>query len=509
MKKPLPIPAKYSVILILAFIVFWSIPVEFGSEKNFFQGYLIEKPIIRVGLGANLSSVKIRSSSGMKVYEVNSSYNLLAEDVDEVQVKGHREKLTEKFVLQVGQAKEKDEAEKLAQEIEARIEKKVYVAENKSNETFQVKVGDFLTRGDALRFIKTLNSIGIKDTWILREEITSQSAKPLWILVNDELRSLHGDTVIYFIPSNKQSYLSFKGRDYRGIFILKGSSKGLVLINLLSLENYLKGVVPSEFSPYNFNEIEAHKALAVAARTYAIKNMNTNEDLGFDLWDTPKAQFYMGMSAEHPLSSEAVEKTKGEVVVFRSKLINALYTSTCGGMTEDVENIFEGHSLPYLKGTECAYEKQKEWLLESSNVMGQVWFRRRNISRDIGYLISLNIIPPVYNPDFYKEQCSYEEVSGWIQKALVFMGKENAVPVLEESGDILNAENFARLVVESFGWQERANNLLVPSEVDYALRNLDNVKEESRKSVAYLVLEGIFHPSKEEGNTSQLLLMVE
>jgi len=98
--------------------------------------------------------------------------------------------------------------------------------------------------------------------------------------------------VLYFIPSSSQSFLSFNGRDYRGIFVLKPSSKGLVLINILNLEDYLRGVVPSELSPYDFNELEALKAQAVAARTYAIKKLGMYNELGFDLSDTPNSQFY-------------------------------------------------------------------------------------------------------------------------------------------------------------------------------------------------------------------------
>ena len=64
---------------------------------------------------------------------------------------------------------------------------------------------------------------------------------------------------------------------------LRGSRKGILLINILNVEDYLKGVVPGELSPYAFGEIEALKAQAIAARTYALKNIGQFEDLGFDL----------------------------------------------------------------------------------------------------------------------------------------------------------------------------------------------------------------------------------
>jgi len=272
MRKPHTNSIRYSIILLLCFFVLGGQPVEFGQENTFFHGFLIQNPVIRIGLGVNLSDIQIASSSGMKIYEINSHYKLVAEDVQEAWIKGRKEKLTEKFVIQVAQSKDREEAEIFAQELRSKSERKVYVTqggEETLEGTFQVKIGDFLTRGDALSYIVKLNKMGIDDTWILKEEITEEESKPIWILVNDELKSLHDETVLYFIPSNPQSYLSFNRRDYRGLFILRATRKGLVLVNVLNIEDYIKAVVPSELSPYNFRQIEAHKAQAVAARTYA------------------------------------------------------------------------------------------------------------------------------------------------------------------------------------------------------------------------------------------------
>jgi len=505
MKESPHIQKKYTIILIIAFLIFWSIPVEFGQEKTFFQGYLIEKPVIRVSLGVNLSNIKISSSSGMKIYEVKSNYKLIADDVDEVRIKGHKEKLSERFMIQVSQARDREEAETIAQDLRTKIENEVYVFENKENGTFQIKVGDFLTRGAALDFIKTLNQIGIKDTWILREEITERASKPLWILFNDELKSLNNETVLYFIPSNKQSYLSYKQRDYRGIFVLSGSSSGLVLVNILNLEDYLKGVVPSEYSPYTYKEIEAQKAQAVAARTYAIKNLGSSEELGYDLCDTPRSQFYKGMSAEHPFSSQAVEETQGEVIISRGSLINALYTSTCGGMTENVENIFEGKPQPYLKSTECVYESQKEWHLKGKNTFFPIEVKGRNISREIAYLISWSVIPSEQNPAFYREEASFKEAIDWIQKALALVGIQKTLSASDNTA--LNFITLSNLIIDAFGWQARVKNLLLEREVDFILRNFAELKVEQRNKLAYLISEGVF--SEDIGNASKGLNRAE
>jgi stage II sporulation protein D len=472
-------------------------PPEFGQENQFFQGFLIQNPVIKIGLGVNLEEITIQASSGMKVYEVGSDYRLLAQDMDEIQVKGHKEILTEKFVLQVAQTARREEAEKLAARLRPEAGKKVYVVsgrESKSEDLYQVRIGDFLTRSEALNYIKTLNRQGIGEAWILREEVTEERSHPLWVLVGDELETLNDETVVYFIPSDQESYLSYKGTQYRGIFVLRASPKGLVLVNILNLENYLKGVVPEELSPDRFHGYEALKAQAVAARTYAIKNLGLNRDLGFDLCDTPKCQVYGGLSAEHAQSNRAVEETQGEVALYKGKLINALYTSTCGGMTEDIENVFEGRPQPYLKSTECSYEKQTEWTMESRPML-HVWMNGRSIERETAMLIGLGIIPRETNPSYYREPVMFEEASAWVGKTLALVGKrsENFAP----PETALNFPSLAGLVIAAFQWEDRVKILMLPSEVEFVLRDFPPVRSEARDNLAYLIHSGVF-PSTPE-----------
>ncbi len=493
MKKILNKHSKLLIVASLSLVFLGSDPVKFAGEKAFFHGYLIPKPIIRIGLGVNLSQIRISASDGMKVYEVKENYKLIAEDVEEVFVKGHKEKLTEKFLIQVAQAKDIKEAEFIAQELRTIIAHKVFVTENTEDKIegiYRVIVGDFLTRGDALGFVSKLNEIGFDDTWILQEEVTEEESKPLWILVNDELKTLSDNTVLYFIPSTARSYLSFKGRDYRGIFILRASRKGVVLVNTLNLEDYLKSVVPSELSPYNFNELEAHKAQAVAARTYATKNLNQNEDLGYDLCDTPKSQFYKGMNAEHPLCSQAVEETRGEVALYRGRLIDALYTSTCGGRTENVENVFQGPALPYLRSTECVNEKQKEWMLKSQNQILPVYINGSNINLEVASLLSLGVVPEEMDPVFYASEASFEEVVLWIKNALPVLGKK--VKAFAREPVAINQLTFADLLVEALGWQENIENLMLNSEKTFILKDAGEWNGETGSRLAYLIQEGVF-----------------
>lgn len=492
MKIPLILPRKYFIIFLLCLFVFAGVPEEFAEDNSFFHGYVIPKPIIRVGLGVNLSDVKISSSSGVKIYEAKDSYKLIADNVDEVLIKGNKEKLNEKFLIQIVQSEKKEDADIIAQDLRTKIDRDVSVAQNTEEGafTYQVLVGDFRTRQDALYYIKTLNALGLEDTWILREDITEEESKPLWILVNDELKSLNSDTVLYFVPSHARSFLSYKGRNYRGIFILQSTHKGVVLINVLNLDDYLKGVVPSELSPYQFRELEAQKAQSVAARTYAFKKLDSNKDLGFDLDDTPNSQFYKGMNAEHPLSSLAVDLTRGQVALFKGKLIDALYTSTCGGKTENVEEIFNGPALPYLRSTECVYEKQKGYVLTSEQSLRPVYIDGTNISPQIALLNSLGIIPLETDPVFYNMEASSAEAKSWIGNAARLFGNDNPVPEEEETE--LNLERLAELMVDSFGWQERVENLLFPSEKDFVLKSMKGGDGDKGDNVAYLVQSGIF-----------------
>ncbi|MEI7473843.1 MAG: SpoIID/LytB domain-containing protein [bacterium] len=148
-----------------------------------------------------------------------------------------------------------------------------------------------------------------------------------------------------------------KPAKYKGtIEITKASNRKntLSVINVLPLEEYLKGVVPNEM-PVSFG-IEALKAQAVAARNYATRP-RVYPYKQFDICDSVQCQVYYGAATESPLSNQAIEETKGIAALYEGKPILALYSSTAGGYTESYENAFtdaNNHEfvkpLPYLKG---------------------------------------------------------------------------------------------------------------------------------------------------------------
>ena len=486
---------KYFFMSFLVLFFLAGRPVEFGQEVTFFQGFLIQKPVIRIALGLDLEDALIHASSGMKIYQAAESYKLIADDVSEVQVKGHKEPLTEKFLIQVAQTRRREEADKVAGALRPRITRSVTVSEGKDEKlegVFQVRVGDFLTRGEALSFIKGIAALGYPEAWIIRQEVTRGASKPQWVMIGGRLVDLNEQSSLYLIPSNPQSYLTYDGKNYRGIFILRGSSRGTLLVNVLNLEDYLKGVVPSELSPYLFGEIEALKAQAVAARTYALKNLGQFSDLGFDLYATPQSQVYDGMSVEHPLSTRAVEETAGEVAVFEGNLINALYTSTCGGATENAEEIFEGNSVPYLRSVECVMENERSFSFQTTRRLPAYFEGGANVSAKMAVLAALGGFVPGNDPEWFRTPVSGEEAADWILKTSALAGKKASIAAAPGS---LTPVAYARLIRDAFGWGERIQTLVGKSEAEYATKDVPGLSAEDRPLLAYFLISGIFSRS--------------
>ena len=130
--------------------------------------------------------------------------------------------------------------------------------------------------------------------------------------------------------------------------------KGFAIVNILNLQNYLKGVVPNEM-PVAFG-LEALKAQCVAARNYVMKATEKYAPF-YDVYDSVASQVYFGAGTEKELSNRAVEETDGLFSLYNGKLILALYSSTAGGYTESYDNaftdqsgvLFSSNPHPYLK----------------------------------------------------------------------------------------------------------------------------------------------------------------
>lgn len=145
--------------------------------------------------------------------------------------------------------------------------------------------------------------------------------------------------------------LTIDGRQYRGEALIIPRSGGRVsALNVVDLEEYLLGVVPREIGHLPASQIEATKAQAVAARTYAIGNLGGREGRGFDFYATVMDQVYGGVADEDSIVSRAVQETRGEILTYNGQPILAYYSSTCGGSTAAIEDSWPWRDpLPYLR----------------------------------------------------------------------------------------------------------------------------------------------------------------
>ena len=183
---------------------------------------------------------------------------------------------------------------------------------------------------------------------------------------------LDGDVVLVLAPGSRVRIeptgtpLEIETRAYRGALEIFGNVRNrLTIVNELPLEEYLRGVVPNELNPTAFGEIEALKAQAVAARTYIQRNLGQYKHEGYDVCATDTCQVYFGALTEDPLATQAIVDTRGVVATYEGRPINALYSSTCGGRTEDAEHIFI-EKVPYLVSTSCEYKHPRPLPFASS-----------------------------------------------------------------------------------------------------------------------------------------------
>jgi stage II sporulation protein D len=140
-----------------------------------------------------------------------------------------------------------------------------------------------------------------------------------------------------------EALLSLQQRRYRGRLLVRSDGDRLQAINLIDVESYLPSVVGSEMPP-SWPQA-ALRAQAVAARTYALRQRQP--DAPFDLKATVASQVYKGVESETPSTREAVRSTRSQVLVHDSSLINAVFHSSSGGITENSGEIWR-QQLPYL-----------------------------------------------------------------------------------------------------------------------------------------------------------------
>lgn len=169
--------------------------------------------------------------------------------------------------------------------------------------------------------------------------------------VNIKKEDVTDDVVI-----NSDELIKVNDKSYRGSIIIKNiDGVGLTVINEVDIEDYVASVIAREMSP-SFN-IEALKAQAVCARTYATYNKNKHSKYGFDLCTTEDCQVYFGASSEHTNTIKATMETKGKILTYNGEPAQTVYFATSGGYTEDVKYVW-GSSIPYLQSVKDENESK-------------------------------------------------------------------------------------------------------------------------------------------------------
>jgi SpoIID/LytB domain protein len=155
---------------------------------------------------------------------------------------------------------------------------------------------------------------------------------------------------------NNNFWSNSEDRSYRGEMELSIDNGNIKIINVLSVEEYLYGVVPAEM-PTNWPQ-EALKAQAVAARSETMAKLGRHKSDGFDLCTEVHCQVYSGVEKETELGNMAVDSTRGTILEYNFKPVDAIYSANCGGHTQD--NIFgDKEAVAYFTGIEDMDEAHK------------------------------------------------------------------------------------------------------------------------------------------------------
>jgi len=497
------------------------------------------EPLIRIGLATNASSVSITTSdSSLVAFSPDEPSRLLASNRVSISARAYAPPEIEQYRIEFQNLPSQMDANSLADDIREATGESAIASIDVEKNTWRVWVGGIKpTEEDALLLKQQLADKDFDDAVVVveKKEIISPDAIALSRQVRNakksEVRSLvrttgsvklaPGETVdpnlrevIVNGTSAESKFSSLKsvafgslnerttpvrlnGKAYRGkLEVFVNASGRLSVVNVVPLEDYLLGVVPSELG---LPAIEAQKAQAVAARTYAIANIGGYDTKGFDMVPTVYSQVYKGVSIETAMGTRAVRETRGIVATYHGEPIMAYFTSTCGGRTEDGKNIF-GTDAPYLKGVECSLEGRRQFDPFTIRTL-----RRPAKLRDAGHLELARFMSRLASNGFYLSTAEMtddwfdsvpneNEMSNWLNQIAAKAGK----PFPNVTRDTARPLELSSTLAKLF-YEPRVNDtLLSDSDVFYQLTFDDaaEVPKEKRADLAALLRDGLFilHP---------------
>ena len=298
------------------------------------------------------------------------------------------------------------------------------------------------------------------------------------------------------VSAEATEILDADARPYRGLLEVRPGPDGtLTVVNVVNLEEYLRGVVPNELSPVAFPQIEALKAQAVAARTWVLAHLGDYSSKGYDVCATPACQVYRGQATEQPLTDEAIAETRGVVATWRGRPIHAYYTSTCGGHTEDGDAIFEDRA-PYLKGVVCTPERWARHRLTTTAVPRGDLPGSAAVPRSLAVLESLGVVDAsLGKAPVLAGVPSDAEIRGWMERLQAAVHRPDCTsPVI--SG-LARRASLAEFSVASVCWPERAERLVASGDTGSMVEATAKGKvlgPDERQALALLRHEGLLSP---------------
>jgi stage II sporulation protein D len=518
-------------------LLFLSIAAQtaFASfDFNFFR--LASEPTIRIGLETNARSVSI-STSDVSLVSVSpdEAPKVLQTAKVVVTARAYRPPQTEIYHFEIPGIATREEAEATAKDAKEATGEAAGIKQDAKLNNWRVVIGETKeTIEEANEYKAYLGDKGFDQAEIVTETIKQPSSDAVELSqqlktgTGSDVRSLIKSTgsakstggdmgslldpnlreVIVSGQSDIAKFTSLKsvafgstseravpvkinGKAYRGrIEVFVNSRGSLTVVNVVSLEDYLRGVVPNELG---LPALEAEKAQAVAARTYAVANVGGFQAQGFDLLPTTRSQVYRGFSSESGMGTQAVNDTRGIVATYRGKPINALYTSTCGGRTENSENIFE-FAEPYLRGVECSIEGRHyfdPFIVRSSREPAKI---KNESYVPLSRLMSLFAVngfqysTAQLTDEWFDSEPSQSEMSNWLNQLALKFGK--TFPNVNR--DSAKPAELARILASMIYGDAYADTLLSESDINYQLSFADaaDIPKERRADVALLVRDG-------------------
>jgi stage II sporulation protein D len=457
------------------------------------------EPLIRIGLAPS-HRVELTASKPFRIIDPRSGKEVwkpsFGGTLQAIAEGGPEETPDTVYRIQVGAFGNREAAERELRRLEEAFGSAGVVRHDPDRGNWRVRLGAADDRVELNPLMERLRGAGMEDLWVSEESAESIEGVELRLVDASYNDFLTGADRLAVVPTSG-GRIRVDGKPYRGVVELRIDDYGRVRpINWVELELYLLGVVPAELGPEVWPELEALKAQAVAARTYAWKNRGQFESDGFDLCATPRCQVYKGASAEHPLSDRAVAVTRRQILTWEGRPIDALYTATCGGHTEDGGAIFPEEQAPYLKGVPCRAENAALASLRGTvggtRVAPLIDETGADVTRDWALLRSAGVI----GPGFESSQAMLEDLEPatlrvWTGALAALAGL--AVPSLE-GGSTETLGRSAAMLVADLGWTERAEVLLAEQDLAALLRDPEAVAlpRDQRRALAYLAwIEGL------------------